>query len=146
VKRFLLDSSCMVALLCAWHAGYNAILREIEQRFDRGEDLIIAVPALIETYSVLTRLPSPYRISPIQCERLLEASFMDNAADLVALDVAAYRMLLQSAATNMVAGGSIYDGVIYSCAVAAKADALLTFNERHFRPFADGSIEILVPV
>ena len=136
----------MVALLCAWHAGYKAILGEVEQRFDRGERLIVAVPALIETYSVLTRMPLPYRIAPIQCQRLLEVSFMDNASELIALDAPAYRHLLQSAATRMVAGGSIYDAVIHACAVAAKVDVLLTFNERHFRPLADDSIEILTPV
>jgi len=66
----------MVAMLCAWHAGYDAILGEVERRLDRGEVLVLAVPALIETYSVLTRMPLPFRVLPVDCHRLLVTSFL----------------------------------------------------------------------
>ncbi len=77
--------------------------------------------------------------------RLVETSFLANAAEVVALDADAYRQLLQAAARQNIAGGRIYDAVIYACGVAARVDVLLTFNGRHFRPLANGGIEIVVP-
>ena len=84
----------MVAMLCAWHAGYDAILGEVERRLDRGEVLVLAVPALIETYSVLTRMPLPFRVLPVDCHRLLVTSFLANAAEVVAAVALINRHLL----------------------------------------------------
>lgn len=145
MRRFLLDSSCMVAMLCAWHASYEAVLREVERRLDSGEALIVAVPALIETYSVLTRMPLPFRILPADCLQLLETDFLANAAEVVALDATAYLDVLRSAALRPLAGGQVYDAVIYGCGVAANVDTLLTLNGRHFRPLVSDGMEIVVP-
>lgn len=40
-----------------------------------GEAMIAAGPALVETYAVLTRLPSPHRLAPADAHRLLQANF-----------------------------------------------------------------------
>jgi hypothetical protein len=44
-----------------------------------------------------------------------------------------------------VAGGAAYDVVIGACALVARTDALLTFNERHFASLATEGLEIVVP-
>jgi predicted nucleic acid-binding protein len=118
----------------------------MERRLDTGETLVVAAPALIETYAVLTRLPPPHRLSPKHAETLLKVNFMGETVDMVALSADGYRRLLQTAADRGIAGGLLYDAVIHACCIAAEAETLLTFNERQFRHLAVDGIEIVVPV
>jgi predicted nucleic acid-binding protein len=127
------------------HPYHERVVAEIGRRLAAGDALIMAAPALVEAYSVLTRMPLPRRLSPDNAWRLLEADFLDQAAEIVAPDAAAYRDLLSSAPGQGTAGGRIYDAVIVACARAARVDAILTCNERQFVPLATGAIEIVVP-
>ncbi len=143
MPKFLLDTSCIVAAVCTWHEHHNSAAYEIERRINRGEKMIVAAPALVEAYAVLTRLPSPHRISPIDATALIESNFI-NVESVIALDGKSYIILLHQAPNNGITGGQIYDAVIANCALKAKAEALLTFNENHFLSFAE-KIEIVVP-
>ena len=145
MPRFLPDTSCLVAALCAWHEHYERAAREIERRLDRGESLVVAAPALVETYAVLTRLPSPHRLSPADSRALLEANFLGTDVETVALEADAYHRLLREAPARGIAGGSIYDAVTIACGLAARVEALLTFNERQFQSLAVRGIAIVVP-
>jgi predicted nucleic acid-binding protein len=145
VARFLPDTNCMIATLLDWHVHNVLAASEVERRLERGEDLVLAAPTLIETYSVLTRFPPVKRLAPAIAWSLLEVTFVVRAINVVALDAAAYRRLLSSAPGQGTAGGRIYDAVIVACALAAQVDTLLTFNERQFVPLAAGAIEIVVP-
>ncbi len=135
----------MVASLCAWHEHHEQAARAIEQRLDSGEVLVVAAPALVETYAVLTRLSPPHRLSPADSRALLEANFIGDGVETVALDGPAYQRLLQGAPARGIAGGRIYDAVIVACGLAGRVDALLTFNERQFRSLAVQGITIVVP-
>jgi hypothetical protein len=53
----------MVAFICGWHPDHERSRKEIGARVAHGESLVIVAPALVEPYSVLTRLPVPYRLS-----------------------------------------------------------------------------------
>lgn len=139
---FLPDTSCIVAALVDWHERHDAAAREISSRLEAGERLIVAAPAAVETYAVLTRLPAPHRLSPSDALALLEANLFGHS--LVALDAASYRALITEAPAKSIAGGRTYDAVIARCAVRAGADAILTFNERHFRGLVEG-VEIVTP-
>lgn len=145
MSRFLLDTSCMVAAVCGWHEHHDTA-REVERRLDEGEDLVLAAPALVETYAVLTRLPAPHRLSPAVSLALLEANFLAEDAEVIALDTDAYVRLLRTAPELGVAGGAMHCAVIVACALLGKADTLLTLNERQFRALASPGIRILVPV
>ena len=134
----------MVAVLSSWHEYHERACHEVENRLDRKQGMIVAGPALIETYSVLTRLPAPHRIAPVDALRLLEHNFIQNA-EVITLGGPAYGILLREAARDAVSGGRVYDAVIAACARKARVHALLTLNEKHFAPFADGNMEIVVP-
>jgi predicted nucleic acid-binding protein len=146
MPRFMPDTSCMIPAVCTWHEHHEQAAREIERRLDNGEVLIVAVPAVVESYAVLTRLPTPHRISPADSLALLEGNFMTDTVELVTLRTDAYRDLLRSAPGRRIAGGRLYDAVIVACARAARVDALLTFNDRHFAPLAQQGPQIVVPV
>jgi predicted nucleic acid-binding protein len=137
VPTFALDTSCMVAAVCTWHEHHVAAAAEIDRRIDGGERLAVPAAALVETYAVLTRLPAPRRLSPGDAWALIEANFI-KPATVVALTGATYTTLLRRLAKQTVAGGRTYDAVIAECAHQAKADALLTFNMRHFEPPPEG--------
>ena len=106
--------------------------------------MVVAGPSLIETYSVLTRLPAPHRIAPADALSLIEANFL-RGIKVVVLGAAACRILLRGAPDNGVSGGRTYDAVIAACARKARVDVLLTFNEKHFASFAKDDMEIVVP-
>jgi hypothetical protein len=65
--------------------------------------------------------------------------------ETVALEAQAYHQLLRTAPEQGLAGGSIYEAVIIACGLAARVDALLTFNERQFQALAVQGIAIVVP-
>jgi predicted nucleic acid-binding protein len=106
--------------------------------------LIVAAPTLVEAYAVLTRLPPPYRLSPADALTLVEENFIQTTR-IVALDARGYRTLVRRARDEGIHGGRIYDAVIATCALKARAAVLLTFNKDHFLPFADRGLEIVVP-
>jgi predicted nucleic acid-binding protein len=137
VPTFALDTSCMVAAVCTWHERHADTVAGIEDRLDRGEQLAIAAHALLETYAVLTGLPSPHRLSPADAWALVRANFVESAA-VVALTGSANISLLTRLAATGTGGGRSYDAVIAVCAAMAQVDALLTLNPRHFDPPPEG--------
>jgi predicted nucleic acid-binding protein len=134
----------MVAAVCSWHEHHERAIQEIQNRLNRRQRMVIAAPALIETYSALTRLPAPHRISPSDALQILEANFLRDVK-LVALGAATYSALLRASPGAGISGGRIYDAVIAACARHAKAEVLITFNGTHFTSFAGPELEIVVP-
>ena len=128
---FLPDTSCMIAAICSWHEHHQAAANEIENRLAGRAKMMVAAPALIEAYAVLTRLPSPHRLSPQTALTLLENNFL-KLGTVIALNAKSYQSLLLAAPKNNVAGGRAYDAVIGACAEQAQASAVLTFNASDF--------------
>lgn len=141
---FLPDTSAIVPALCPWHEHHGVALAELERRLGRGEEMIVAAPALIEAYAVLTRLPSAYRVSAEDAWRMLEVGFISDRR-VVALAAAGYIALLRGASSSGVAGGRTYDAVIAACARQARVRTVLTYNAAHFRALVGEDIEVLVP-
>lgn len=144
MASFLPDTTCMIALVCGWHPDHPQSSTEFSRRLSRGEELVVAAPALVEAYAVLTRLPPPYRIAPADALFLLESNFMGDRR-LVSLSERAYESLLRESAGRGIAGGQVYDAVIAECAVQAGVDVLLTLNERHFQDLGRDRLKLVVP-
>src|SRR5215210_6743557 len=79
------------------------------------------------------------------CLVLLEANFLSRAVATVALPGETYLQLPRQAPSQPIAGGQFYDAIIVACALAAKVDAVLTFNERRFLPLAPPGLQVVVP-
>ena len=139
---FFLDTSCIVACVCAWHVHHAQAVAEVEARLAAGEKMATAAHAIAESYAVLTRLPAPHRLSPADALTLVESNFMQGA---VALDADDYRTVLRRAGAEGIAGGRTYDALIAQCAIQAKAAALLTFNARHFNNLEAAGVRVVVP-
>ena len=85
----------------------------------------------LEFYSVATRLPPEYRLTPTDAAHLVHEEVISRMSvhDLPAGD----RLLfLRSAAQDATAGGRIYDAHIAEIARAAGAGVVITDNRRHF--------------
>jgi predicted nucleic acid-binding protein len=139
------DTSCIIAAVCDWHEHHERAAREIDQRLDRGDKMAVAGSTLVEAYAVLTRLPPPHRLSPADSRALLEFNFAGRQVDLVALAPDDYRQLLSGALSAGIVGGQMYDAAIVTCATMANVDAIITFNERHFRKLAPDRVQVVVP-
>lgn len=144
MTRFVPDTNCMVAAVCTWHEHHEQAADEIERRLERGETLFVAAPTLVEAYSVLTRLPPPYRLSPSDALALIEANFIESSR-IITLAARSYRTFLRRARDEGIRGGRAYDAIIATCALQARAHALLTFNKSHFLQFEEHGIAIVVP-
>jgi hypothetical protein len=134
----------MVAAICPWHPHNQAARVAIDEQRDLGRTLAIPAPALVETYSVLTRLPAPHRLAPAIAWQLIEENYLRDGS-VVALPADGYLRVLHGAVHEGSTGGPIYDLIIGECARDAHARALLTFNTRHFDP-APAGVEIVDPL
>jgi len=143
-SAFLPDTSVIVAAVSSWHVHHLRAIEAIEDRLSRGERMVVAAPALVEAYAVLTRLPPPHRLAPDVALQLVDRNFARSFSG-VALDVADYLSLLRAAPALGVAGGRVYDAVVAECARHARARSLLTFNASDFAPFAGPDLSIVVP-
>lgn len=140
-----LDTTCLVALLCGWHEHHAATASALERRIDAGATLVLPAPALIEAYSVLTRLPAPHRLAPVDASQLLRQNF-EQGARVASLSAKDTWSLLGNAPLDKVQGGRVYDAVMAACARKAGARELLTLNLRHFEGFADATLRVTSPL
>jgi predicted nucleic acid-binding protein len=142
VKRFLPDTSCLVAAVCSWHEHHSPTVAELARRALHRERMVMAAPALVETYAVLTRLPSPYRLRPADALAVMEGSW--SRVEVAALASEDVWPLLRELSDRGIAGGSTYDAMVAACARKASVDVILTWDVADFERVAEG-IEVQSP-
>lgn len=119
------DSSVVVAGFASWHALHDAARAELDRR-PQG-----IFHALLESYSVLTRLPAPHRAPPGIVREFLRERF---AGQLLTLERRRQRSFLLGLADTGLAGGAVYDALIAATATAAGAE-LVTCDRRAERTY-----------
>ena len=99
----------------------------------------------LEVYSVATRLPPEFRVSPADATRLLREEVFARMAiqDLPSSDREPFLALLVQ---EGIAGGRIYDAHIAEVARAAGARVIVTDNRRHFLAALRHGIRVETPV
>ena len=132
------DSSVVIAALSTWHERHDVAREALEAALDSGA--VIPIPALHESYSVLTRLPPPLSLTAAQAAQMLRSL---TGARLVTLD--ADWADLDGWAAAGVTGGLVYDARILACARRGGVTRLLTFNRRHFEQLDLSGMEVVVP-
>lgn len=85
----------------------------------------------LEFFSVATRLPPEYRLTPADAVALLESEVFSRI-DVHELPDRDRVALLRAAARDGIAGGRIYDTHVADVARAAGAQVIVTDNRRHF--------------
>jgi predicted nucleic acid-binding protein len=98
----------------------------------------------LEFFSVATRLPPEFRLTPADGARLLEEEVFARVLvhDLPSAD---RLKLLHAAVEDGTAGGRIYDAHIAEVARAADATVIVTDNRRHFLAALRHGIRVETP-
>jgi predicted nucleic acid-binding protein len=114
------DTSVVVAGLLLDHAQHH-----------RAQPVLRSGPAIpahaaLESYSVLTRLPAPGRVSPAAAAQLLTRAF---AGRYVALSVDEQEALVSELSRLGIMGGAVYDALIAATAMRHGL-TLRTLDER----------------
>ena len=130
MKAFL-DTSVLVPVFYGDHVHHDASL-SLFTGFSKAE-ASCAAHSLVEVYATLTRMPGKYRIGGEQA--LLFIGDIRERLTVVALSAEEYARMLESFGMAGVVGGAIYDALLASCALKAKAETLYTWNLRHFAEF-----------
>lgn len=113
------DTSISIPALLADHEAHDLA----EEALSLCEATIAHVA--LETYSVLTRLPPPHRMEPLDAAEIIDARLPEAWAGL---DDGASRSLSRTLAEARVAGGATYDGLI--ALVALEHDLELVSRDR----------------
>jgi predicted nucleic acid-binding protein len=128
------DTSVVVAGLSPWHERHD-ICREL-----LDERPAIVGHALVESFSVLTRLPAPYRMPAPLTAQLLTANFPEPPLMLTA---AGQLQFIADLASWRVLGGAVYDALIAATARFHGAQ-LATLDERAARTYLAAGAETTV--
>ncbi|MHB8329920.1 MAG: PIN domain-containing protein [Acidimicrobiales bacterium] len=118
----LVDTSVAIALVVADHDGHGTTAGSLA-----GRRLGLAGHAAFETFSVLTRLPSPLRRTPRAARQILSANFPGSRF----LGATAAAQLLERLEPMGIAGGAVYDALVG--ATAAEHRLPLATRDRRAR-------------
>lgn len=119
------DSSVAIAAFAPWHGAHDPAAQIV------SSGVVLPAHAAMETYSVLTRLPDPFRISADAARGLLVRNFTEP---FLQLSDAGYRSLIEIASSRGIVGGAIYDGVI-AATVKEAGGILMTRDRRAIRVY-----------
>jgi len=143
-QRFGLDSNCLIALLSGWHVHHRRTLSSYEAFLANGARPVIPAQAILECFSVLTRLPAPYRLPPETAKLAIEETFSRTAL-VSGLRPETVWNTLDVLTRFGLGGGRAYDAAIAFCVVESGAKVLLTWNTKHFLPIAPAGLEVREP-
>ncbi len=138
------DTNVVVAGLLSWHENHQAAADHLIALMESRSEIVFPLHALVEAYSVMTRLPPPHRLGAKDAREILERS-LRHRVNLVGLAGDEGWDLIEDIAQRSIAGGPAYDALILACSRKGGAKRLLTFNRAHFERLATEEIEIVVP-
>jgi predicted nucleic acid-binding protein len=122
------DTSVLVPLFYRDHVHHGPS-QELFIRFNQSTGCCGA-HSLAEVYATLTRMPGKRRISGEQA--MLFIGNIRERLSMVALSGEEYADALEASAARGIVGGAIYDALLAHCALKAKAEAIYTWNVRHY--------------
>jgi predicted nucleic acid-binding protein len=103
----LVDTSVAIALASEDHEFYDSTAERLGTR-----TLGLSGHALFETYSSLTRMPHPFRMSPVEAQGYIDSGFPGTSF----LDADVTASLLGEMVELRVSGGSVWDALVGACA------------------------------
>lgn len=124
------DTSVIVASFASWHE-HHGVAREA---LDEGAALI--AHCALETYSVLTRLPAPHRVTADAAATYLRLRF---TSEPLILPASVHRTLVETLAKEGISGGAVYDALVAKTAAHHHVE-LVTLDVRAEATYARGGV------
>lgn len=128
----VVDTSVAVAAALPWHEAHSAA----RSALPRSKTPLLAQVA-VETYSVLTRLPPPQRLTPSLARGYLVETFV---LPPITFSSAGYERLLGLAVAERIVGGAVYDAIVGGTAQEAGA-TLLSLDRRAVATYRQLGVE-----
>jgi predicted nucleic acid-binding protein len=130
--REFFDTSVLVAAFCYGHVHHPPSVK----RFAAAEkqNSACGIHSLAEVYAVMTALPVKPMIPPEQV--LLFVEEVRNRLTLISLSADEYFATIQDAGSRSFTGGRVYDALLLACAAKSKAQAVYTWNLKHYQSLA----------
>ncbi|HSR69814.1 MAG TPA: PIN domain-containing protein [Acidobacteriota bacterium] len=139
-----LDTSVIIAALQTWHEDHDAASSSLNKLL-ASDSAVLPSRVLVEAFSVMTRMPTPHRLSPQDAFTLLKSTF-EGVTPLVQLSSEAYWEFLDVLTREGITGGAVYDSEIIECARQAGVRSILTLNRGDFERLAPEGIRVLTPL
>lgn len=140
--KFSVDSNYLICVLQSWNTHHPATLADLARRLDQGQLLHLVPLTLLETYTVMTRMPDPFRKPHAVVHHLLRQNFGDFP--LIPTPANPWS-ILEGLAERGLGGGQTYDRSIAFAAHLAGMRQLVTWNLKHFEPHAFPGLDIVRP-
>jgi len=136
-----LDTSVIVPTLLTWHDRHVSALSLYRAALAEGP-VIVPTRVLVESFSVITRMPAPHQLAPAAAVELLSTNLRGKTR---AVDFPADERwhFLEASARAGVSGGAVYDAEIVHTAVAAGARGIVTFDRSDFERHAPPGFEVI---
>jgi len=112
--RIYFDTNVIVAGLLADHEMNGVCRPWLRRAHDREFQALLSVHTLAEVYSVMTRLPKPYRLSAEVTRRLI----LENLCNFERIELTSADY--ESGVRLGILGGGIYDPLIARAAIVEK--------------------------
>lgn len=128
--RVCFDTNVIVAGILTDHQMHSMCRPWLNRAKNFEFRALLSVHSLAEVYSVITRLPKPYRVSAEVAQRLM----VDNLGSFERIELmgADYDLVLADVVRLGITSGGIFDALIARAAIVGRADSLLTFNAKDF--------------
>ncbi|HEV3322859.1 MAG TPA: PIN domain-containing protein [Solirubrobacteraceae bacterium] len=126
------DSSVVIAAFASWNQHHETAIEAL------GDARDLVAHAELESYSVLTRLPEPFRAEPALVAEYLRA---DYPGERMVLPAPARRDLIARLAGLSIAGGAVYDAMVAATA-AHHGYRLLSCDRRATATYEQLGVEV----
>jgi predicted nucleic acid-binding protein len=128
MKEFF-DTSVLIGAFWRGHPHHEASLKLVSVANKRKS--ACAMHTLAEVYATMTALPVKDVIPPDQA--LLFVQEVRDRLTIVILTEDEYYTTIEQTAALRFTSGRIYDALLLRCATKVKAEAIYTWNLKHFR-------------
>ena len=138
-----LDTSVIVASVHANHPFHGPTAKWLNQAFDE-HDLMITHHTVLESYSVLTRLPAKYLLSPTEAQLVLRETLSETTT-IARFQEAMVWDIIDRFVEIPAVGGAAYDAFSIEILVAAGVEAIATYNVADFKRLSS-VVQIINPI
>jgi predicted nucleic acid-binding protein len=141
--KIFFDTSILIAATVSKHPAHSRAFPWLSRARNGTFAWGIAAHSLAEMYAIFTTLPVKPRISPRLAHRIIQEN-IESSAKVMSLTPHEYARVLAVLSEHELAGGIIYDALIFQAALKFRADQLLTLNQRDFQRLAPlGNIRVV---
>lgn len=140
--KVLFDTSVIVAATLPQHPSHAPCFIQLQSVQTQQCQGYLSTHSLAEIYSVLTRMPSQPKISPIDAQNILNRHL--QYLTIIPLDASDYQSAIAQMVSLQIPGGGIFDALIAQAAIKISADRLATLNPKHFTRLSPTIAQITV--